>query len=234
MIGLLIISHSAQIARGVKELADQMTKGQVPIGAAGGTIEGDLGTSTDLIHEAIVSLGQASEVLVFVDMGSAVMSAEMALEQSGLPHRITGAPLVEGTLVAAIEATRPGSTLVEIAAAAERALEAKGISPVGATEQPPQEQAGGALETTLTVKNKVGLHMRPAKEFVQLANRFSCTIRARNLSRPERPDGNAKSMIDIMKLGVSQGQQLLLSAEGDDAQAALAALSNLVEANFGE
>lgn len=244
MIGLLIISHSAQIARGVKELAEQMAKGQVRIAAAGGTHEGDLGTSADLISAALAELRGAESVLVLVDMGSAVMSAEMALELAGVPFLISGAPLVEGALVAAVEATRPEATLQEVAAAAARALETKGVNAHEApapAEQPPVEQAAEVHgvahvnEMTLTIANQAGLHMRPAKEFVQTASSFKgATIRVRNLDRPERPEGNAKSMIDVMKLGVASGQRVLLRVEGDEAQAALEALARLVENNFGE
>lgn len=236
MIGILIISHSAQIARGVKELAEQMAKGQVPIAVAGGTQEGDLGTSADLIVRAMEQLRDVTGVLALVDMGSAVMSAEMALELAGVPYVISGAPLVEGALVAAVEASRPGTTLAEVAAAAERALETKGVhSTVNAPVAPaPPPPAAAGVEATLTIRNKVGLHMRPAKEFVQAASRFGSTVRVRNLDRPERPEGNAKSMIDVMKLGVSAGQRILVRAEGDDAQAVVDALTQLVANNFGE
>jgi phosphocarrier protein FPr len=237
MIGLLIISHSALIARGVKELAEQMAKGQVRIAAAGGTHDGGLGTSADLIVEAIGSLGDVEAVLALVDLGSAVMSAEMALELGGLPFQLSGAPLVEGALVAAVEATRPGVTLAEVAAAAARALETKGVQPAAPEPAAPPAPAPPAAghEVTLTVANAVGLHMRPAKEFVQTATGFAgATIRVRNLDRPERPEGNAKSMIDVMKLGVGPGQRIAVRAEGDGAEAALQALTKLVEANFGE
>ncbi|NTU85650.1 MAG: PTS-dependent dihydroxyacetone kinase phosphotransferase subunit DhaM [Chloroflexales bacterium] len=244
MIGLLIISHSAAIARGVKELADQMAKGQVRIAAAGGTHDGGLGTSADLIVEALEQLKGVSAVLTLVDMGSAVMSAEMALELSGETFLISGAPLVEGALVAAVEAMRPDATLEHVAAAAARALEAKGVDALPAPRPAPAADEmplpadpvppGPAAEVTLTVINKVGLHMRPAKEFVQAASRFVCTVRVRNLDRPERPDGNAKSMIDVMKLGVASGQRVHVRAEGDDAVAAVDALRKLVADNFGE
>jgi dihydroxyacetone kinase phosphotransfer subunit len=238
MIGLLIISHSAQIARGVKELADQMGKGQVRVAAAGGTVEGDLGTSADLIGEAIRQLSGVEAVLALVDMGSAVMSAEMALELAGVPFKISGAPLVEGALVAVVEATRPGATLPDVAAAAARALETKAIAVGEAAAAPGAPPAAAppasGPETTLTIFNKVGLHMRPAKEFVQTAQRFQAALRVRNLDRPERPDGNAKSMIDVMKLGVSSGHRIAVQAEGDDAEAAIVALTQLVENNFGE
>ncbi len=239
MIALLIISHSAQVARGVKELAEQMTRGKVEIGAAGGTIEGDLGTSVDLISQALATFHEPAGVLVLVDMGSAVMSAEMAMELSGLPYLISRAPLVEGALVAAVEATRSTATLAEVASAAERALEAKGLTlgggaaPAPAPTPPPLASVPVA-EVTLTIANKAGLHMRPANLFIQTAQRFTSVIRARNLDRPERPDGNVKSMLDVMKLGVATGQRIMLRAEGDDAQAAITALSALVAKNFDE
>jgi dihydroxyacetone kinase phosphotransfer subunit len=245
MIGILIISHSAQVAAGVRQLAEQMAKGQVRIAAAGGTHEGDLGTSADLIIQALGELRGVDAVLALVDMGSAVMSAEMALEVGGIPFRLSGAPLVEGSVVAAVEATRPGATLDEVAAAADRALETKGVHtgqpgtapPAGAeaAAPPPAPATGGAAEATLTIANKVGLHMRPAKEFVQTAIGFAgATVRVRNLDRPDRPEGNAKSMIDVMKLGVSSGHRILVRAEGEGAQTAVEALTKLVAANFGE
>jgi phosphocarrier protein FPr len=240
MIGLLIISHSALVARGVKELAEQMARGQVRIAAAGGTLEGDLGTSADVISRGLDELRGVDAVLALVDMGSAVMSAEMALELAGVPFRLSGAPLVEGSLVAAVEATRPGATLEDVAAAAARALETKGVhgdEPAApeAVAAPEPPAAPAALEATLTITNKVGLHMRPAKEFVQTATGFAgATVRVRNLDRPERPEGNAKSMIDVMKLGVASGHRILVRAEGEGAQAALDALTTLVAANFGE
>lgn len=244
MIGILIISHSAQVARGVKELAEQMAKGAVRIAAAGGTLEGELGTSADVITRALDELRDVDAVLVLVDMGSAVMSAEIALELAAVTFRLSGAPLVEGAVVAAVEATRPDATLAEVAAAAERALEPKqaaGMAPaaLAASAPAPAEsaaaQAPAGAEITLTVNNKVGLHMRPAKEFVKTAASFAgATVRVRNLDRPERPEGNAKSMIDVMKLGVAFGQRIALRAEGENAAEALAALTKLVEENFGE
>ncbi|MEI8165396.1 MAG: dihydroxyacetone kinase phosphoryl donor subunit DhaM [Chloroflexales bacterium] len=242
MIGLLIISHSAAIAHGVKALADQMAKGHVRIAAAGGTYDGALGTSADLISEALETLTGVTAVLALVDMGSAVMSAEMALEASGMAFLLSGAPLVEGALVAAVEALRPEATLAQVAAAAARALETKGVealpvhsSPAADVAPPPiPVPAGAVVEVTLTVFNSVGLHMRPAKEFVQTAARFTCTVRVRNLDRPEGVEGNAKSIIDVLKLGVLAGQHIRVRAEGADADAAVAALSQLVAANFGE
>ncbi len=238
MIGILVVSHSAELARGVKALAEQMAKGQVPIAAAGGTHDGALGTSFDLIAAALDQLRGVDGVLVLVDMGSAVMSAELALEAAAIPFLLSGAPLVEGAVVAAVEASRPGATLSEVAAAAARALESKGLLDptvaVAAPAPPAPPLSGEVAEVLLTIANPIGLHMRPAKDFVQTATRFSSNVRIRNLDRPERPAGNAKSMIDVLKLGVSAGQRVQVWAEGADAHAAVEALSRLAAANFRE
>ncbi len=121
MVGLLIVSHSRNIAAGVKELAEQMTQGRVPIAVAGGTPEGSLGTSVDLIRSAAEHLSAANieGVLVLFDLGSAVMSAEIALEAFTRPYRLSDAPLVEGTIIAAVEAAI-GSDLARVAEAAEQ------------------------------------------------------------------------------------------------------------------
>ncbi|MCX7792570.1 MAG: dihydroxyacetone kinase phosphoryl donor subunit DhaM, partial [Chloroflexaceae bacterium] len=127
MIGILIVSHSPEVAHGVKVLAAQMARGQTPIAAAGGTHDGALGTSVDLIAAAIEDLRGVEGILALVDLGSAVMSTEMALEAAGTPYLISGAPLVEGAVLAAVEASRPDADLAGVAAAAVRALEAKGV-----------------------------------------------------------------------------------------------------------
>ena len=121
MIGLLIVSHSAKIAEGTRELAEQMTRGEVPIAAAGGTDDGALGTSADRIRAAADTLAArgAEALLVLVDLGSAVMSAEIALEDWSRPYRLSNGPLVEGALMAAVEASI-GASLEQVAAVAEQ------------------------------------------------------------------------------------------------------------------
>ena len=124
MIGLLIVSHSAKIAEGTKELADQMTGGRVPIAAAGGLDDCTLGTSAERIRAGADGLaaGAIAGLLVLVDLGSAVMSAEIALEDWPLPYQISNGPLVEGALMAAVEASIDAN-LAQVAAVAEHAKE---------------------------------------------------------------------------------------------------------------
>jgi dihydroxyacetone kinase phosphotransfer subunit len=128
-VGLLIVSHSRKLAEGVRELAEQVAQGRVPIVAVGGTADGSLGTNADDIRVAAEQLASASVdgVAVLLDMGSAVMSTELALEGFGTPHRICNAPLVEGAIVAAVEASI-GSDLAATAAAAEGASQLRKVA----------------------------------------------------------------------------------------------------------
>ena len=128
-VGLLIVSHSRKVAEGVRELAEQVAQGHVPIAAVGGMADGSLGTNAEEIRRAAEELASASVagVVVLLDMGSAVMSTELALEGFDVPHRISNAPLVEGAIVAAVEASI-GSDLAATAAAAEGASGLRKVS----------------------------------------------------------------------------------------------------------
>jgi len=121
MVSLLIVSHSAQLAAGVKEFAEQVAGGKVQIADAGGTSDGTLGTSVDRIQERLRQVASPDGTLVLVDLGSAVLSVEMAIESLGADRvQISVAPLVEGAYLAAIEASAE-SSLEETAAAALQA-----------------------------------------------------------------------------------------------------------------
>jgi phosphotransferase system HPr (HPr) family protein len=86
---------------------------------------------------------------------------------------------------------------------------------------------------TLTIHHASGLHARPAAQFVKMAAAFPCTLTLRNLTS-KKPAANAKSVLSVLTQGVSQGHEIELTAEGDRAEEALAALRELVEGNFGE
>ena len=102
-VGIVIVSHSPKIAEGTKELALEMAP-DANIAVAGGDIENGFGTDLNKIIEAIETVDSPLGVLVLIDMGSALMSAEMALETIGDENvEIVDAPLVEGAVFAAIE-----------------------------------------------------------------------------------------------------------------------------------
>jgi len=123
MVSLLIVSHSAQLAAGVKEFAEQVAGGKVHIADAGGAADGSLGTSVDRIQERLQQVASSDGTLVLVDLGSAVLSVEMAIEAfSGAGRvQISDAPLVEGAYLAAIEASDEGAGLEQVAEAALQA-----------------------------------------------------------------------------------------------------------------
>ena len=123
-VGLVVVSHSAKIAEGVVELAGQMAPG-VRIQAAGGADDGGIGTDATMIAEAITAADDGDGVLVLVDLGSAVLSAQRAIDEfveaaTRGRARIAEAPVVEGAVVAAIQANT-GSSLDEVDQAARGA-----------------------------------------------------------------------------------------------------------------
>src|SRR5881397_3657532 len=130
-VALVIVSHSSQLAAGVAELASQMVQQKVPIVPAGGAgDEGEpiLGTSAEKILAAIQAVDSPDGVLVLLDLGSAILSAEMALEMLGPSVggrvKLSSAPLVEG-LVAAVVTASTGASLDAVVAEANRGLMAK-------------------------------------------------------------------------------------------------------------
>ncbi len=104
MIGIVIVSHSQKIAEGTRELALQMAP-TAQIVAAGGMKDGGIGTDVDTIMAAIDSVYSQDGVVVLVDLGSAVMSSEMAIEMLDYDEniKIIDAPIVEGAIFGAVE-----------------------------------------------------------------------------------------------------------------------------------
>ncbi|MFZ6020684.1 MAG: HPr family phosphocarrier protein [Chloroflexota bacterium] len=90
-----------------------------------------------------------------------------------------------------------------------------------------------AISTTITIDHPAGLHARPAAQFVKTAARFPCKISVRKVNS-EKPPANAKSPLSVLTLGVNQGDAVEIIAEGEEAQAAVEALVELVKSNFGE
>ena len=85
-------------------------------------------------------------------------------------------------------------------------------------------------EITITLQNKTGLHARPAGAFVRVAKQFRCEIKAVHQGK----EANAKSILSVLSLGAEQGAMIGLKAEGDDADQALRAMTDLINNKFGE
>lgn len=117
MVGIVIVSHSELIAKGVIELCRQMAP-NVPMAAAGGLPGGEIGTDFERIYEAIASVGNEDGVAVLFDLGSTLMTTEMVVEQfEDFPVKLVNAPIVEGAVLAAVTA-EGGAALDEVLAEA--------------------------------------------------------------------------------------------------------------------
>jgi dihydroxyacetone kinase phosphotransfer subunit len=121
-VGLVVVSHSTRIAEGTAELAGQMAGPEVRIVPAGGMADGAIGTDAAMIAEAIGKADAGAGVVVLADLGSAVLATRTALELLGGPDnvRLSRGPIVEGAVIAAVQAST-GSSLDEVLEAAESA-----------------------------------------------------------------------------------------------------------------
>ena len=114
MVGLVIVSHSWKIAEGVRDLAREMAQDSSGIITAGGLEDGSIGTDAQRIADAILAADSGDGVVILADIGSAIMSAETALELledegKEVNAVIADAPTVEGSICAAVEAAGGGS-----------------------------------------------------------------------------------------------------------------------------
>ncbi|BAY33628.1 phosphoenolpyruvate-protein phosphotransferase [Nostoc carneum NIES-2107] len=242
MVGIVIVSHSQQLALGVQQLAAQMVQGRVPLAIAAGIDdpENPLGTDPMQVYEAIASVFSEDGVLVLMDLGSALMSAEMALEFLSPEQRekvhLCEAPLVEGA-IASVVAASLGHNIQQVMAEARSALVAKATllgvvnSPLSVVSTASTESA--TKEIRLTVNNRLGLHARPAAQFVTTASKFQSQIWVKNITRGTKTV-RGDSINQVATLGVRQGHELEITAIGADAEQALAALAELIANNFGE
>jgi phosphoenolpyruvate-protein phosphotransferase/dihydroxyacetone kinase phosphotransfer subunit len=243
VIGIVIVSHSAKLAEGVVELARNMGGAEVSIQAAGGMSmdEATLGTDPIRILKAIEQVYSDDGVIVLMDLGSAILSSEMALEMLPEEKRskifLCEAPLVEGGIAAAVQA-RIGSSIEQVIAEARNGLTPKSthlntVSPEANPSQATLSQEN-RLVLQLTVKNSLGLHARPAARFVQTAGKFPHeNVLVSNLTTKNGPV-NAKSINGVITLGVRQGHQIEVTASGPNARAALDAIQALAQENFGD
>lgn len=253
MIGFVVVSHSEPLAVAAVDLAMQMIHGDAPPVRVAAGADGGFGTDAVAIAAAIDELAETDGVLILTDLGSAVLSSELALElrESTQPVRISGGPFVEGATAGIVRAAT-GGTLEEVAAEAAGALAAK--QPHGDEargEEPPRDDApaphasgagapapeasptGDVVERDVTVVNPVGLHSRPASVVVKAASGWGTVPTVTDLTNGKGP-APANSMIALLALGATKDHVLRLRAEGPDAAAAVDALAALIEDGFGE
>src|SRR5689334_24413814 len=224
-VGIVVVSHSRALAKAALALAAEMLHGRpVRIELAAGLDETTFGTDAVQVKDAIAAVDGPAGVVVLMDLGSAVLSAELALDlldDRTARDRVTlsSAPIVEGLVVAAVAASA-GASRAEVAAEARNALmgkaahlsvpdEGSGDEPTGAT--------GPEITGTFAVATTHGLHARPAARLVAEVGGLDATVMLTNLTTGTGPVP-AASLSRVATLGAQQGHEVRVSAVGPQAQ----------------
>jgi multiphosphoryl transfer protein len=238
MVGIVVVSHSRALARAATDLAAQMLhKAHPAVAIAAGLDETTFGTDAVQVKEAIAHVDSGDGVVVLLDLGSAVLSAELALDllDDDVRQRVvlSPAPLVEG-LVAAVVTAAGGATADEVAAEAAGALAGKqahlGTGPVAAAPQPEQT---GALRGVFVVRNAHGLHARPAARLVGQVRTLDARVELTNRTTGAGPVP-ASSLSRVATLAVQHGHELEVSITGSQAAEALDQILALAARDFDE
>ncbi len=249
-VGVVVVSHSAALADAVVALARQMVDDDPPpIAVAAGTDDGGLGTDAMAVLAAVEEVSSPAGVIVLMDLGSAVLSTETALEfldDPPGPIRLVAAPIVEGTVAAVVQAAL-GSDLDTVVGEATRALDAKrdhlgeardggGPDPDDATDD--GQAPGDAGEDPdardeVVVVNRDGIHARPAAALVRATAGHDARITLADLADPGR-EVRADSLSAVAGLDARAGTRLAVSGYGPAAADAVADVVALVRDGFGE
>jgi multiphosphoryl transfer protein len=218
MPGLLLVSHSRALAEAAVDLIRRTVSPTLPIAAAGGVGEthSEIGTDAIDIQQGIESVVQSDGALVLMDMGSAILSSEMArdLLADSSNVRLCSGPLVEGGIAAAVQ-IQTGSSLDDVVAAAQRSL------------LPKQDQLGDAtpiaepvsVPTTTedsfesVLENIYGLHLRPVAALVKALGTEAKNVQIENVTGKRGPVG-AASLVNIARLQAKKGDTIRFLLSG--------------------
>ena len=223
-VRIVVVSHSDKIAEGAVELAAQMAPDVLMV-PAGGTSDGRIGTSLEKVMAALDEAAGGDGVVVLTDLGSAVMTAESALEFADGPATVllADAPVVEG-LVAAAVAAQGGASVHDVRRAAE------------ATHGGPKDEHAGTIAAggqrvpdatgDFELINLAGMHARPAAKIAGGLSGMDVMVTVNGV------DG--ASMTGLMTLGAGKGSVLHVEASGPDAERAVEYVGGLVRTGFGE
>lgn len=253
-VGLVVVSHSRSLAEAAVALAAEMLQGRaLRIEIAAGLDDTTFGTDAVAIAEAVERADGPDGVVVLMDLGSAVLSAELALEMVSDPSvrdrvLLSAAPLVEGLVVAAVAAAG-GASRADVAAEARDALLAKSehlTAPEGDAESGsaagaahPADPAdapdpdGAAEVGVFTVENPHGLHARPAARLVSEVRALDASVQLRNLTTDGSPIP-ASSLTRVATLAALHGHEVEVTVSGPQARQAVQLLQDLARSRFGE
>jgi phosphoenolpyruvate---glycerone phosphotransferase subunit DhaM len=256
MIGIVAVSHSPALAAAAVDLAMQMAGDAPPkVRVAAGASDGSTGTDATAIAAAIDEVAGDDGALVLMDLGSAILSTQLALEfiSTGAPVRLSAAPFVEG-LVSAVVVASTGAPLDDVHRETLGAMDAKraqladdetaeadaaeaagagAAAPGGGSAAPADAPPADAESFEAVITNTSGLHARPAASFVKAVGRHDAKVEVADLDSGAGPVSGA-SLISLMSLGVTKGTRVRVSASGPQAGEALAELRSMIADGFGE
>ena len=227
-VGIVIVSHSSKVAEGAADMVRQMVGDEIPLAYTGGTADGALGTDVTSIIAAIDRAWSDAGVAILVDLGGAETNSEMAIEMLASERRdrvvVCNAPIVEGAVVAATEASG-GASLAVVRISAE--------------ELPPRSKqkrkhviSETAISAQALITNPTGLHARPCVKLTRIAK--ASPVHVEIALSPDGPWFNAKSPLKVMGLRAPNGASLYLRASQEGAQQTIDELLALVGRNFDE
>lgn len=239
----MVVSHSELLARAAVALATEMVAEDPPVMAiAAGTADGGTGTDATAVAAAFERADEGAGVVVLLDLGSAVMSAEMALEFLPGEHdvRLIPAPFVEGLVAAAVRAAA-GAGIDEVVREATDALgpkraqlagsdETEGGTPDAASPGDVPDVDAADARGSVEVVNAAGMHARPAAAIAAAVGRLD----ARVWVGAGGTWADASSPTSLAVLAAAAGDTLEVVAEGPLARAGVDAVVALVESGFGE
>lgn len=242
MIGIVIVSHSHALAHAAADIAREMLHGRTAnIAIAAGLDETTFGTDAVQVQTAIDEVDSPDGVLVLMDLGSAVLSAELALDlldpDIAARVRLCAAPLVEG-LVAAAVAAAGGASLTEVEAEAAAALAGKQAhlqqdADASTADAPTDDAAEPQARGTFTVTNAHGLHARPAARLAAEIRTLDARVQLRNITT-----GSAvvpgSSLSRVATLGALAGHEVEVTATGSQAREAVDHVVALAARKFDE
>ncbi len=244
MVGVVLVSHSKALAEGVRELVLQMTGPDFPVVVAAGVGDDFADIGTDAVHvaEMLKPFCAADGAVVLMDLGSAVLSAQTALDLldfEEIAHdniRICSAPFVEAAVAASVQANAGGdldSVVREAMAALTPKQDQVGDAPPAAAAPAATTGEGAALAFETDILNPHGLHARPAATLVRTASGFKAETTISNLGNGRGP-ASAKSLTSVALVQARKGDRVRFEIRGADAEAARAALEALAAGHFGE
>ncbi len=241
MVGLVLVSHSRPLAEAVAELVRLTVKAELPLTCSGGVGDqrAELGTDAIEIQEAINLVYSDDGVLVLMDMGSAILSAETAKDflnpEQQEKVRLTSAPLVEGGIAAAVQA-QLGASLDEVADAALRSLlpkqdQVQDVVSAPSASSVPDVPINEILD--VTIQNSHGLHLRPAALLIKTLSGFNAEVLVENRSASRGPV-LARSLVDLARLQIREGDSVRFSISSPDPKPVVDSILSLVERKFDE